>query len=170
MHRLKTAAIAREVGFSEGSLFKHFANKAEIIDAAIEHLDHLLFPVEPEAPLEPPVDALDALKRFLRHRVRVLGERPELLKLLLSSALDKAASESAVLKVVALRHRSLAQIKRLIEAALDEDLIRAGTSPTLLITLVHGFILTRVFSASSADQPPKPFEALWSEFEALIRK
>lgn len=40
--KLTTAAIAQEVGFSEGSIFKHFPGKEAILKATIESIGNLL--------------------------------------------------------------------------------------------------------------------------------
>src|SRR5512147_3249009 len=65
-------AIAREVGLTDGALFRHFASKEAIVDAAIDRVEELLFEgFPPEG--EDPVERLGA---FFARRVAVIRAQP----------------------------------------------------------------------------------------------
>ena len=54
-HKLTTSMLAKEVGLSDGAIFRHFANKKEIIDATILRFEELLmqdFPPTDAHPLQ----------------------------------------------------------------------------------------------------------------------
>ena len=41
--RITTAELAREVGFSEAALYRHFPSKAKMFDALLDYIDEVLF-------------------------------------------------------------------------------------------------------------------------------
>src|SRR5690349_8202 len=86
--RLTTNAIAERAGISKGSIYQYFANKEEIIDAAIEKLaaeqapaiEDMLAAVtmaEPETAMESSIDILIDFTIANRRLIRYLAERPD---------------------------------------------------------------------------------------------
>ncbi len=71
VHRLTTQELAREVGISDGSLFRHFKDKAEIIRAAIGFLERTLFEGFPPQADDP----LERLRLFFVRRLELV-QRP----------------------------------------------------------------------------------------------
>lgn len=86
--RLTTNAIADKAGVSKGSIYQYFANKEEIVNAAIEKLaaeqapaiEELLRSVtmaEPETAMESSIDILIDFTIANRRLIRYLAERPD---------------------------------------------------------------------------------------------
>ncbi|MGW0158386.1 TetR/AcrR family transcriptional regulator [Mycobacterium sp. NPDC003323] len=86
--QLTTNAIAERAGVSKGSIYQYFANKEEIINAAIEKLaaeqapaiEDMLRAVtmaEPEAAMESSIDILIDFTIANRRLIRYLAERPD---------------------------------------------------------------------------------------------
>ena len=72
---------------SDGALFRHFASKDEIVLAAIDRVEEILFAA-------PPPDAEDPLARlraFFERRLAVIRENPGVARLVTSDQLGQAA-------------------------------------------------------------------------------
>src|SRR5215208_1322322 len=86
--RFTSLAIAREVGVSDGALFRHFSSKDAIVAAAIDRVEELLFDGFPPAD-DDPVERLGA---FFRRRTAVIREHPGISTLVATEELAKAGS------------------------------------------------------------------------------
>jgi len=60
------AQIAQEVGIKDGSIFRHFKNKEEIVDAVLDRLEDILADTMPL----PSDDPLERLSTFFSARVQ----------------------------------------------------------------------------------------------------
>lgn len=85
--RFTAASLAREVGISDGALFRHFPSMDAIVDAVVERMDALLFPGFPTGITDP----IERLGNFFHQRVKTIREHPDLSRLLLSNHLAQLA-------------------------------------------------------------------------------
>lgn len=169
LRRFTVAAMAKEVGLSEGTLFRHFANKREIIRVAVERLEHQLF----TAPSGAGGDPIDALGRFIRGRVELIRTHPGLLRLLFSDDLARAGSPEAAEHITALKRRSMRFVVDRLREAVDAGLTRPGVPPEHLLIVVHGMALALIFSRDDLHHltgGEGGAEQVWSSIEALIRR
>lgn len=111
--RFTTQAIAAEVGITDGTLFRHFANKEEIVLAALDRVEELLFEGFP--PDDP--DPLQRLQRFFRQRAALVAENPVIASLAFSEQLPLAAGERGARQVEGWKQRSFEFIVACIEEA-----------------------------------------------------
>ena len=71
---LTAAELARAVGVTDATLFRHFASMEEIVDAAIALVEAELTPAPPDLEQEP----LEELGHFVVARIAQWQRRPEL--------------------------------------------------------------------------------------------
>src|SRR5512139_508525 len=90
--RFTSKAIAREVGVSDAALFRHFATKEDIVLAAIDRVEEILFADFPPAGGDP----IERLGRFFRRRIQVIRESPGVASLVGSEQLSQAAPPEGV--------------------------------------------------------------------------
>jgi AcrR family transcriptional regulator len=135
--RFTALAIAREVGVSDAALFRHFKTKDEIVLAAIDRVEEILFAGFPP----PGRDALDRLGNFFRQRVAVIGENPGVARLVASDALSQAAPAAGVAHVAELRRRSVRFVRACLAEAARDGLLADGVEPAEAEVLVIGAIL-----------------------------
>jgi AcrR family transcriptional regulator len=169
LRRFTVAAIAEEVGLSEGSLFRHFADKREIVRVAVERLEGQLFTAPPSTGGDP----IEALGRFIRGRVELIRSHPGLLRLLFSDDLARAGSDEAADHITALKRRSMGFVLDRLREAADAGLTRPGVPPEHLLILVHGTALSLVFSRDDLQQlsgGASDAEQVWASLEMLIRR
>jgi AcrR family transcriptional regulator len=162
-----TSALAQEVGIAEGTIFRHFGSKEEIVLAAIEIAEEMLaggLPADGGDPLE-------RLGRFIVARVKLIREHRGLFRILFSDQLAQAASEDGARRVAALKRRSLDAVRECLREAGASGLLAAEVDPALLGYIVHGLALSLVFDPAADDpsRAPAP-EAAWAVVERLIRR
>ena len=166
--RFTTAAIAAEVGISEGALFRHVGSKAEIVGTAVDVLEELL---APDA-MTDDGDPLDQLGAFFRHRVDLMQRKPGLLRILFSDQLTQAASADTEARIVRLQQRSLELVQSCLQKAHAQGLLKPGLPVSALFPIVHGTALALAFTSarkSSSRRTADP-RKVWQALESMLRK
>ncbi|MCK5690668.1 TetR/AcrR family transcriptional regulator [Myxococcota bacterium] len=166
LRKFTSAAIAAEVGITDGTVFRHFPNKESIVDAALERAEEILFegfPPEAEDPLE-------RLGLFFKQRAATALSNRAIVRLALSDELLHATGEAGALKVAAWRERSIDFIKECFIEAYSQKLLREDILPPALIMIVYGGIL----ALSAADKTAlmsmgSSVDMLWENIEKLMR-
>jgi AcrR family transcriptional regulator len=166
--RFTAAEIAKEVGISDGGLFRHFPNKEAIVMAAIERADELLF-----AQLPTDKDPLMRLREFFFQRVSQLQGRAGIARILFSDQLAQAAGPAGVNKVKEIKQQSFAFIHSCLVEARKAGILREGTTLEDFILILQGTALGFAFLDSA--RPMESFNKsrlnrVWSLLEGLIRK
>ena len=135
-HRLTAAALADQVGIADGTIFRHFGNKGEIVDAAIDLFQAALestFPAEDGEPL-------DRLALFFVNRLNLVRRNPDLLRLAFNDRLAEAAGEQGARRIGRLIQRSVTFVHSCLAEAQDRGAVPRDASPILLTWMVIGVI------------------------------
>jgi AcrR family transcriptional regulator len=166
--RFTSLAIARKVGVSDGALFRHFASKDEIVLAAIDRVEEILFAA-------PPPDAEDPLARlraFFERRLAVIRENPGVARLVTSDQLGQAAPPDGVARVAALRRRSVAFVRGCLDDAEAAGALAPGLDPAVATLIVVGSLFALAHLGRDLARPAPHDEAargVWSALETLLR-
>ncbi len=160
--RFTTAAIAQEVGITEGAIFRHFPSKEAIVLAAIDRIEELF---EEGAPPDEGVP-LERLRRFVEHRVRVVRENGGIPRLVFSDELSLAAGEAGSAKVAAIRKRAAATIRRCLEEAQQRKLLPADLDLDAAALVVQGAVMALVQTRA----PRTATGRVWATIERVLRK
>ncbi|TXD37116.1 TetR/AcrR family transcriptional regulator [Lujinxingia vulgaris] len=169
LRRFTVAAIAEEVGLADGTIFRHFDDKDDIVLEAVHQLEEALIAQETEYEGDP----LERLGAFLHHRITLMRERPEFFKALFSDDLAQAGPPEAGERVRALKRRSMQFVRSHLQQAIDERLIEPGHSADALLYLVHGTALAIVFSGNDLKKvtgESLKSGAIWESLERLMRR
>ena len=164
--RLTAAEIAKEVGISDGGLFRHFPDKQAIIMAAIERAEELLFEHLPDA-----ANPLVRLREFFLQRVSQLHGRAGIARILFSDQLTHAAGHQGAQRVAAIKLRSLAFIRTCLSEAKASGLLRAGSVAEDLIMIIQGTALAFAFlgqDSATKKISPARIARVWSSLEDII--
>jgi AcrR family transcriptional regulator len=138
--RFTTQAIAAEVGITDGSLFRHFASKEEIVLAALDRVEEQLFAGPP--PTDP--DPLVRLERFFRLRAGLVGQNPLIARLAFSEELPHAAGERGAQQVQRWKDRSIAFVVGCVEELVASGRARADLPPRETGVMVLGLLMALV--------------------------
>ncbi len=161
---LTIAAIAREVGLAEGTLFRHFGSKQEIADAAVGRMEELLFEGFPPQQGDP----LERLGAFFMQRVGLVRRLPGVMRLLLSDELSRAGTEAAAARVLELKRRSMGFVVQCFAEARQRGLVRGDLDPRALALLVNGAALALLQVPAQLAGAISP-EDVWASLERLVR-
>jgi len=164
-----TLALAQRVGIAEGTIFRHFRTKRDVILAAIGRLEQRLFESTPPRTAEPIAD----LRMFFQRRMRVMGASPGMARLFFSEELARAAGEEGQEQVRRMQRRSLEHMRSCLEEAHRRGMTREGASPDLLLVIVHGAALALIHAAMLGENTgplPERADKAWQGIETLIRR
>lgn len=165
--RFTALAIAGEVGLTDAALFRHFASKEAIVDAAIARVEELLFEgFPPEAD-----DPIERLGAFFQRRVAVIRAHPGISLLVATGELAKAGSAQSVKRVTEFRRRSIQFVRSCLDEAERRRLLAAGLGPEEGAIVVVGALLALAHSRMGDEGEPISALAprVWSALEALLR-
>jgi AcrR family transcriptional regulator len=162
-----TRSISQEVGLAEGTIFRHFENKEDIVRAAIDLLEDML---EEDLSVAREGDPVQRLGRFVRRRVQLITENPGVMRILFSDELARAGAAEDVVRIQRLKQRARSFIRECIQDAAAAGSLRLGLSSGLLPLIVQGAVMAVLFGANKDDSgsPPVSAESLWQTLEELI--
>ena len=163
--RFTTQAIAAEVGITDGTLFRHFASKEEIVLAALDRVEAELFDGFPPTDLDP----LVRLERFFKFRAALVGENPVIARLAFSEELPHAAGEAGAKQVESWKRRSL----EFIVACVAEAASRGQLPPNLPVREVGLVVLGTLMALAKLGQLAGGHAAVdraWSVVASFFRE
>ncbi|MFP4599656.1 MAG: TetR/AcrR family transcriptional regulator [Persicimonas sp.] len=168
LHQLTTAALAERVGLAEGTIFRHFDDKAGIISAATELVEQMFDQALPAEDTEP----LERLGAFVRMRLQLVELHPGIQRIMFSDRLATCGSAEAVERVDRLKQRAIDFMLDALREARDQGLLREDIEVDALLLMVHGTAMAAAFSVNQLADRGIGFQAdaTWSAIERLIRR
>ena len=136
-------AVAARVGISDGTLFRHFGNKEEIVLEAMHLLE-----IELEAGLLDTGDALEDLEGFFRHRAAFVGEQGSVGRLIFSDELLHLAGDEGSRVVEGWRRSSVGFLIDRLGRLCGQGHLRRDLDVPAMSMLVQGVLLTFAMQAS----------------------
>ena len=164
VHRLTAQELGREVGIADGTIFRHFKDKAEIVRAAVSHLEGVLFegfPPQAEDPME-------RLRVFFVGRLKLVQRMPSVFLSAFSDRLEEAAGSDAGL-VRSIIERSQAFVRQCLTEAQERGQVDASLSVDALTLVVIGSLQAAAIThrRSSGKGHIEP-ALVWRTMEALL--
>jgi AcrR family transcriptional regulator len=129
---LTTAAIAAEIGVTNGALYRHFSSLDEIL---VETVRQGVVKIESTFP-DPALPPIERLLALARSRVRLLGDDPGLVWLLRSEQAYLALPQDAVGLLRGIVRRSRAFVLGTLRDGATDGSIRDDIEPELLLVPV----------------------------------
>jgi len=169
LRRFTAAAIAREIGTTDGNVFRHFPTKQAIVLAAVDRMEEILFAGQPPRHADP----LSRLGMFFRRRVATVTRNPGIARLLFSEDLAHAAGPEGQARVATLRRRSMAVVADCLGEARRRGLLASGVTPRVAELLVSGALMALLGGRRvEADPAATSREAgrVWRTLERLLRR
>jgi AcrR family transcriptional regulator len=164
--RFTSVAIARRIGVSDGALFRHFESKDEIVLAAIDRVEELLFG-------DPPPDHADPVERlraFFDRRLALMRENPGVSRLVTSDQLAQAAPPEGVARIAALKRRSFAFVRTCLDDAAASGALAPGVGPYEAAVIVVGSLYALAHGGHAVRGEPADSPArVWRALEIFLR-
>ena len=165
VHKLTAMEIGRQVGIADGTVFRHFADKATIVLGAIDHLKSLLFA---QFPPEDP-DPLARLRKLFVSRLELVRRHPGVFRLAFSDRLEEAAGVEGAARVRAMVARSQKFVRDCLEEAQRQGKIDPALPPAVLTWVVMGTMQMAAFAEKGNGREPLPDpETAWRTLETLL--
>jgi AcrR family transcriptional regulator len=161
--RFTTQAIAAEIGVTDGTLFRHFASKEDIVLAALDRVEERLFEGFPPEDADP----LVRLELFFRFRASLVGANPVIARLAFSEELPHAAGPRGAQQVESWKQRSLDFIVSCVDEAAAQGRIPRGLPVREVGVMVLGTLIALVRFGELAAGPAAANRA-WSVIERMI--
>ena len=160
---LTIAHLAREVGFVESALYRHFKSKRDLIlfilDSIQQEARNHFAEVEEQAK-----DSLEALKRILHLHLNFLEEYPGIFKVIYSDEIH-LGDEELQDKVNQLISEIVAFLKKIIQKAVNEKKLKSDLDMTVAAMHFLGLIYT-AFSYWTIKKRKVPLKKISSELLA----
>lgn len=164
VHRLTAQELGREVGIADGTIFRHFKDKAEIVRAAIAHLEGVLFTgFPPEAD-----DPLKRLETFFVGRLALVQRMPSVFLAAFSDRLEEAAGEDGGV-VRSIIERSQAFVRQCLVEAQERRQIDPSLSVEALTLVVVGTLQAAAFAHRRSGEKSKlDSRRVWQTIEIML--
>lgn len=164
VHRLTAQELGREVGIADGTIFRHFKDKAEIVRAAIAHLEGVLFQNFPPAAEDP----LERLKSFFVGRLSLVQRMPSVFLAAFSDRLEEAAGEEAGV-VRSIIERSQAFVRQCLVEAQERRQVDPSLSVDALALVVIGTLQASAFAHRRSGGKSKIDPSVaWQTIEIML--
>jgi len=141
--RFTTRAVASRVGISDGTLFRHFGNKEEIVLEAMSLLE-----AEIDAGLLDTGDDAADLEGFFRHRAAFVGAQGSVGRLIFSGELVHLAGEEGHERIEAWRRKSVGYLLDKLGSLHTTRRLRTDLDLPAMSMLIQGALLTYAMQAS----------------------
>ncbi|AWV88822.1 TetR/AcrR family transcriptional regulator [Bradymonas sediminis] len=153
LRKFTTAQIAEEVGIKDGTIFRHFKNKREILALVIDRIEEMLVATA----FLPRGEPLERIEAFLTSRVATVASNPALLSLLLSDQIAHAAGDMGQRRISSLRNRGREFLRSSLQEAVDHGDLPADTDVESGVILINGMVLSILLAAKdeALDAPVK---------------
>jgi AcrR family transcriptional regulator len=166
---LSTTTLAAEIGVTSGALFRHFASRDEMLEAAVHYALQRIDATFPAASLSP----LERVMGLARNRVHLLGSEPGIAWLLRSEQAYLSLPPDAVSR---LREAGARSRRFLVDALADgarTGSIRNDAEPEVLVVPVMGTIhalagMTGVHGGLSAGRRRTNVDDVLSALEHML--
>lgn len=125
--------LAEALGITEPAIYRHFANKAEIVKAMIREFAT----ASDETIAGIPQSGLAGLRAFIAGRFELAAKNPPLAKVMFAEELFMGEPEYAEL-VLGMMHAHRAALRRMFREAAEAGEIRGDIAPDMLFRIVFG--------------------------------
>ena len=162
--RFTAASLAKQVGVSDGALFRHFPAMDDIIAAAIDRAEQLLFEGFPPTADDP----LDRLAAFYCQRLAAIRKHPDVVRVIYSNELAHAAKGPGAERVAGFKRRSVEFVRGCLQEAARKGLLTDAGKPRDLAIIVLGSIIAVALSPETS--PNVHPQELWKTLERMLRR
>ncbi len=170
MSRFTTRAVAERVGISDGTLFRHFGNKREIVLEAMT-----LLGADISTSLVDTGDAHADLQQFFGHRAAFVGAQGSVGRLIFSDELVHLAGDQGRECVSTWRRQSVGYLLERLRRLRRSGKLRTDLDLPAMGMLIQGTLLTFAMQASlgragSQDELESRIEHAWKALHTVLFK
>jgi AcrR family transcriptional regulator len=161
--------IAKEIGVSEGAIYRHFKSKREILDFLVDYIEeNLIGDIEKN---DPHAKTLEILENVLKSHISAIEQRKGVSFLVVAEIIslgDKWLNR----KIYMVLNNYLDQIKTIIIRGIQSGEIKAGIDPSMASTTFLGIIQSLVSLWALSNYTftlEEKYPGLWDFFRQSIQ-
>jgi AcrR family transcriptional regulator len=149
--QITTAAIAKQMGLTQGSIFRHFVNKDAIAKAVVDWISDLMARGTARH-VEQAVSPTAALKAIFFGHVEFVAAHPGVPRILMSE-MQKAGNSTAKKLVLKLMERYRKDLADLIAQGQAQGVLDSDMEPTVaaqvFMGVIHGLVVQTMLTKDS---------------------
>ncbi|PCJ13911.1 MAG: nucleoid occlusion factor SlmA [Gammaproteobacteria bacterium] len=152
--RITTAKLAKEVGFSEAALYRHFPSKAKMFEGLIEFIEDTIFGrINIIASEE--ISSLDKCERIVTLMLSFAEKNPGITRIMTGEALS-GETQRLHLRIIQFYDRVETHLKQIIREAQLRENCQSRISPAVAANLIMAATEGRIsqFVRSGFKRPP----------------
>lgn len=160
---LTVAAIAKEIGVTQGAIFRHFDSRDAILEAVAERIESLVTAQTPSADA-PPLARLEGLFDV----VSLVGRLKGIGRFIFSEQLSLALPPSAAQRIRGIADRTRAFVATALQEGMEAGLVRDDIPPKALALIVIGTLQATAFLSIVSKGARQPQAAARAALLRLI--
>ena len=161
--------IAKEIGVSQGAIYRHFKSKREILDFLIDYIEeNLIGDVEKN---DPHANTLEILENVIKNQLSAIEQRKGVSFLVVAEIIslgDKRLNR----KIYDVLNNYISHIKNIVTRGIQSGEIKTGIDPGLAAETFFGIIqgLVSLWALSNYSFPlEEKYLGLWNFFRHSIQ-
>jgi AcrR family transcriptional regulator len=162
--------IAKEIGVSQGAIYRHFKSKREILDFLVDYIEEsLIGDIEKN---DPRATTLETLENILRNHISAVEQRKGVSFLVVAEIIslgDKRLNR----KIYDVLNNYISHIKDLIIGGIQSEEIKADIDPGMTATTFFGIIQGMVSLWALSNYTftlEEKYPGLWHFFSQSIQR
>lgn len=165
--RITTAALAKQVGFSEAALYRHFPSKARMFEGLIEFIEETIFSRIPLI-INEEQKALHRCERILFLLLQFSEKNPGITRILTGDALA-GENERLHSRIVQFYDRLETQLKQILREAEIREGLRPHASVTAAANLMLASAEGRISQFVRSNFKRNPSEHWHDQWQMLVK-
>lgn len=152
--RITTAKLAKEVGFSEAALYRHFPSKAKMFEGLIEFIEDTIFG-RIKIIIAEDIGSVEKCEKIVTLMLSFAEKNPGITRIMTGEALS-GETQRLHLRIIQLYDRVETQIKQIIREAQIRENSQSRINPAVAANLIMAATEGRIsqFVRSGFKRPP----------------
>ncbi|MCI0625982.1 MAG: TetR/AcrR family transcriptional regulator [Acidobacteria bacterium] len=170
LKRLSVASVARRIGLVPSAIYRHFENKDQMVDAAIDHIGEMLL-TNVRIVCEETPRPLERLHRLLMRHIRLIRENRGIPRVVFSEEVYTGHPERKA-KVYAMISKYLDRVAEIVREGQEHNRIRRDVDPKTAALMFLGLIQPAAILWHMSDgklDVTKHAEKAWKIFSGAIQ-
>lgn len=138
LKRLSVASVARRIGLVPSAIYRHFENKDQMLDAAIDHIGEMLL-TNVRIVCEETSGPVERLHRLLMRHIRLIRENVGIPRVVFSEEVYNGHPERKA-KVYAMISKYLDRVAEIVREGQEQNRIRRDVDPKTVALMFLGLV------------------------------
>ncbi len=170
LKRLSIASVARRIGLVPSAIYRHFENKDQMLDAAIDHIGEMLL-ANVRIVCEETAGPVERLHRLLMRHIRLIRENLGIPRVVLSEEVYNGHPVRKA-KVYAMISKYLDRVATIVREGQEQNRIRRDVDPKTVALMFLGLVQPVAILWHMSDgklEVTRHTEKAWKVFSEAIR-